>query len=153
MIGRRKLLRQLALILGTTPIIGIAETGAGPHVQVYKSRTCGCCNKWIDHLRAAGFAVEASNVEDVDVYKREHGVPVQLSACHTALVDGYVVEGHVPAEDVIRMLRQKPDIAGIAVPGMPLGSPGMEVPNPVRYETLSFDRDGNTEVFAVHEPD
>ncbi len=152
MIGRRKLLRHMALILGTAPVIGIAKAAAGPVVQVYKSPTCGCCSKWVDHMSAAGFDVQATNVSDVNVYKREHGVPGQLYACHTALVEGYIVEGHVPAEDVIRMLEQKPDIAGIAVPGMPLGSPGMEVPNPVRYETLSFDRNGNIEVFAVHEP-
>jgi hypothetical protein len=125
---------------------------AGPLVQVYKSPTCGCCGKWVDHLRAAGFTVQATNVADVNQYKLEYGVPIQLASCHTAIVEGYIVEGHVPADDVIKMLREKPAIKGIAVPGMPLGSPGMESPNPERYETIAFDADGNTTVFAIHGP-
>ena len=148
---RREFLRLLTVALAGSPLIAWAEN-AGPAVQVYKSATCGCCSKWVEHLRAAGFTVEATNVADVNPYKQEHGVPPQLASCHTALVDGYVVEGHVPADDVIKMLRQRPEIIGIAVPGMPMGSPGMESPNPEYYETITFNAAGPAAVFAVHKP-
>ena len=104
-------------------------------------------------MRDAGFQVQAQNVPDVGVYKREAGLPPKLQSCHTALVDGYVVEGHVPAEDVIRMLREKPDLKGIAVPGMPIGSPGMEGPNPDTYQVVAFDADSNLTVWATHGPE
>lgn len=148
---RRQFLSHLTALLVAGPLVTRAED-TGTLVQVYKSPTCGCCSKWIDHLRAAGFTVQATNVPDVNPYKREYGLPPQLASCHTAIVEGYVVEGHVPADDVIKMLRQKPDIKGIAVPGMPMGSPGMESPNPQRYETIAFDAAGVTTVFAIHEP-
>ena len=92
-----------------------------PLALVYKTPSCGCCNGWIEHLEAAGFEVDARNIRDLMSIKRDAGVPVQLSSCHTALIDGYVVEGHVPIEQVQRMLAERPDIAGIAVPGMPTG--------------------------------
>ena len=151
MYERRQFLLRLTALMLAGPLVARAAD-AGPLVQVYKSPTCGCCGKWVDHLRAAGFTVQATNVADVNQYKLEYGVPVQLASCHTAIVEGYIVEGHVPADDVIKMLREKPAIKGIAVPGMPLGSPGMESPNPERYETIAFDADGNTTVFAIHEP-
>jgi hypothetical protein len=151
MIHRRAFIGQLSVTLVLAPMVSLAES-ANPLVQVYKSRTCSCCNKWIEHLRAAGFKVEASNVPDVAVYKLEYGVPRALSSCHTAIVEGYIVEGHVPADDVIKMLRQKPEIKGIAAPGMPMGSPGMEGPNAVTYDIIAFDADGNTSVFATHTP-
>ena len=149
--SRRVFLAQLSVFVVAGPTMVQAEVAA-PLVQVYKSATCGCCSKWVDHLRAAGFAVEATNVPDVNLYKLEYAVPSRLASCHTALVEGYVVEGHVPADDVIRLLRQRPEILGIAVPGMPLGSPGMESSNPERYETIAFDAAGNQSVFAVHAP-
>ena len=151
MYERRQFLLRLTALMLAGPLVARAAD-AGPLVQVYKSPTCGCCGKWVDHLRAAGFTVQATNVADVNQYKLEYGVPIQLASCHTAIVEGYIVEGHVPADDVIKMLREKPAIKGIAVPGMPLGSPGMESPNPERYETIAFDADGNTTVFAIHEP-
>jgi len=151
MYQRRQFLLRLTALMLAGPLVARAAD-AGPLVQVYKSPTCGCCGKWVDHLRAAGFTVQATNVADVNQYKLEYGVPMQLASCHTAIVEGYIVEGHVPADDVIKMLREKPAIKGIAVPGMPLGSPGMESPNPERYETIAFDADGNTTVFATHEP-
>ena len=151
MYERRQFLLRLTALMLAGPLVARAAD-AGPLVQVYKSPTCGCCGKWVDHLRAAGFTVQATNVADVNQYKLEYGVPMQLASCHTAIVEGYIVEGHVPADDVIKMLREKPAIKGIAVPGMPLGSPGMESPNPERYETIAFDADGNTTVFAIHEP-
>ncbi|MDJ0851375.1 MAG: DUF411 domain-containing protein [Myxococcota bacterium] len=121
-------------------------------VQVYKSPTCGCCGKWIDHLEANGFEVEARDVKHVAPIKRAHGVPVKLASCHTALVEGYVIEGHVPAEDVVRLLAERPAVAGLAVPDMPIGSPGMEGPNPEPYRVFSFDGQGRTEVYSSHAP-
>ena len=103
-------------------------------------------------MREAGFDVTATNVGDVGVYKERYGLPLQLASCHTAVVSGYVVEGHVPATDVKRMLAEQPDIVGIAAPGMPLGSPGMESPRPEAYDVVAFDADGNTTVFASHVP-
>ena len=148
---RRQFISQLTALLVAAPLAARAAV-TGPVVQVYKSATCGCCSKWADHMRAAGFVVNATNVPDVNQYKLKYGVPPQLASCHTAIVEDYIVEGHVPADDVIKMLRQKPAIKGIAVPGMPMGSPGMESPNPERFETIAFTADGLTSVFAVHEP-
>ena len=99
---------------------------------------------------AAGFEVEATNVSNMNAVKREVGLPPALASCHTAIVAGYVVEGHVPAEDVIRMLQTRPEISGLAVPGMPLGSPGMESPTPEAYDVLAFQKDGTIEVFQHH---
>ena len=121
-------------------------------ITVYKSPTCGCCVKWIDHLEAGGLAVEAIDVADMARIKKENGVPGSLASCHTALIDGYVIEGHVPVEDVIRLLEERPDVAGLAVPKMPIGSPGMEGPNPVPYDVLAFTKQGSTHTYASHGP-
>jgi hypothetical protein len=130
----------------------IAKTAgaARPAVTVYKSPTCGCCAQWVAHVRAGGFPVTPEDRDDLAPIKRQHGVPSALQSCHTALVDGYVIEGHVPADLIDRLLRERPTIAGIAVPGMPIGSPGMEVPGraPERYQVLTFDATGRTTVFA-----
>ena len=121
-------------------------------VRVYKSPTCGCCADWVDHLREAGFRVEVSDREDVTRAKVELGVPPSLGSCHTAVVDGYVVEGHVPAEDIRRLLAERPDVVGLAVPGMPAGSPGMELPGGRTdpYDVVAFDPAGATSVFSSH---
>lgn len=103
-----------------------AADGAEPRVVVYKSPDCGCCANWVEHLRSSGFVVDARNVPDIDAVKLLAGVPEDLAACHTATIAGYVVEGHVPARDIRRLLEEKPAANGIAVPGMPAGSPGME---------------------------
>lgn len=123
-----------------------------PAVVVYKSPLCGCCAKWVDHMRASGFAVTVHDTADVTPVKAAHGVTEQLASCHTALVGGYVVEGHVPAEDVQRLLREHPAIAGLAAPGMPMGSPGMEMPGMSgdRYDVVAFERSGATRIFASH---
>jgi len=123
-----------------------------PSVLVYKTPTCGCCNGWIEHLEAAGFTVDARNISDIMSVKRDGGVPVQMSSCHTAIVDGYVVEGHVPADQVKRLLAERPDVAGIAVPGMPVGSPGMEGAGAQPYQVLSFTHDGTAAVYAEIDP-
>ncbi len=119
-------------------------------VAVYRSPTCGCCSKWADHLESAGFRVQSHEVPDIHAIKRKYGVPQALSACHTALVGGYVIEGHVPASDIRRLLRERPPIVGLAVPGMPRGSPGMEAPIAESYEVLGFDREGRTSIFSRH---
>jgi hypothetical protein len=123
-------------------------------IQVYKTPTCGCCSKWIDHLEDAGFDVEATDLPDLTALKAENGITRSLSSCHTAMVGGYVVEGHVPADDIRRMLTERPPIAGLTVPGMPMGSPGMEHPDPHRheaFEVLAFSAEGTT-VYASHAP-
>ncbi len=123
-----------------------------PTILVYKTPSCSCCNGWVEHLRAAGFTVDARNVTDLMSVKRDAGVPVAMSSCHTALVDGYVVEGHVPVEQLTRLLEERPEIAGIGVVGMPIGSPGMEGPNASPYQVLSFDHQGRAAVFAEIDP-
>jgi hypothetical protein len=139
----------LALALAWAASIWIAAQAPKPQMTVYKSPTCGCCSKWVEHMQANGFEVKAVNVDDLDKVKRDHGVPASTQSCHTGLVNGYVVEGHVPADAVLKMLKEKPAIAGIAVPGMPMGSPGMEVPGGAKdpYNVVSFDKSGKTAVY------
>lgn len=121
-----------------------------PLVVVYKSPTCGCCAKWVDHMRAAGFRLEVHDTDNVNAIKTQHGVTRDLQSCHTALVDGYVLEGHVPAEVIRRFLAERPMFAGLAVPGMPMGSPGMEGGRKDRYDVVAFRRDGTKEVYSSH---
>lgn len=128
----------------------LSGAAAAVDIAVYKSPTCGCCSKWVRHLEANGFTVKAYDVQDVNAYKERFGVPVTLGACHTAMVEGYVVEGHVPAQDVKKLLAERPKVKGIAVAGMPSGSPGMESPTPERYEVQSFDAAGEIKTFARH---
>jgi hypothetical protein len=146
---------------GAGPDAARAEGGAQPSpaaaaadlqsekLVVYKSPTCGCCGAWVEHVQEAGFAVEVHDVMNVQPVKEEHGLPAHLGSCHTTLVGGYVVEGHVPAEVIRRLLAERPEIAGIAVPGMPMGSPGMEVPSGRTdpYDVIAFTRDGQVSVF------
>ena len=123
---------------------------AAPVMTVYKTPTCGCCKSWVEHVQAHGYRVAVRDTADVGPVKAMLGVPRQLGSCHTAVIGGYVVEGHVPAELIDKLLRERPRIAGIAVPGMPVGSPGMEVPGrtPDHYDVLSFDRAGKVAVYA-----
>lgn len=121
-----------------------------PIITVYKDPSCGCCKNWIAYLIKHGYRVDAKDAPNMPEIKHSLGVPDGLTACHTAVVNGYLIEGHVPAEDIDRLLAQKPTIAGIAVPGMPMGSPGMDGPRSERYQVLSFDKAGKTKVFASH---
>ena len=123
-----------------------------PDVLVYKSPTCTCCTKWAAHLEEHGFSVATKDESNMSKIKKELGVPLDKSSCHTAVVDGYIIEGHVPAEDVLELLKTRPPVAGLTVPGMPLGSPGMEAPQSQKYVVYSFDTEGNTEAFAEHGP-
>lgn len=143
--------RKVLTVLVLLSFAGVAAAEF-PEVHVYKSPTCGCCSKWITHLQDNGFSVTATDVPDVQVVKAENGLPEHLASCHTAFVGGYLIEGHVPAADIARLLAEKPKVSGLAVPRMPIGSPGMEGPNPERYHVLSFDSTGKTEVFATHGP-
>ena len=126
--------------------------GAGATVEVFKSVTCGCCSKWVEHLTAHGFNVRTTDTEALDDLKAKHQIPRPVRSCHTALVGGYVVEGHVPAADVQRLLKERPAVAGIAVPGMPIGSPGMEVPGmkAQAFDVIAFTKQGTTRIFASH---
>ena len=123
-----------------------------PELIVYKTPYCGCCEGWVTHMRRAGYPTQVVELEDLAPIRERHGVPFPLSSCHTAVVDGYVVEGHVPPADVERLLRERPKALGIIVPGMPLGSPGMESPKGEReaYDTLLLLEDGQTQVFVRH---
>lgn len=123
---------------------------AADAVDVYKSPYCGCCEKWVEHLQQAGFAVRTHDVNDVPAARQRLGMPERLGSCHTAKVAGYVVEGHVPAADIQRLLKEKPQAVGLAVPSMPPGSPGMESPKPVAYNTLLVRTGGEITVFAKH---
>ena len=120
-------------------------------VTVFKDPNCGCCKEWIEHLRKHAFKVIAKDTSDVATIKRTARVPERVQSCHTAFVNGYVIEGHVPAADIQRLLSEKPTIAGLAVGGMPVGSPGMEVGSRKDpYDVVAFSRDGSTRVFAKH---
>ena len=120
----------------------------GDAITVYRSRTCGCCGKWVQHLKDAGFKVTEHIVEDMANAPGRNRVPEKLRSCHIASIGRYVVEGHVPADVVKDMMKKRPEIEGIAVPGMPLGSPGMESPNPQPYDVVAWTKAGKTSVFA-----
>ena len=117
-------------------------------IKVYKDPGCGCCKAWVQHLEENGFKVEVVDMPDLSAVKAKYGVTQELQACHTAIVGDYTVEGHVPADLILKMLKEKPAIAGLAVPGMPMGSPGMEGASKERYDVLTFDRAGHTTVYA-----
>jgi len=148
----RKLL-LLGAVVALVGVVGFGLTGNTSDAQsvvVFKTPTCGCCGKWVDHLREAGFEVEVRDMDNLAGIKAQYGVPQPVRTCHTALVDGYVVEGHVPAAFVTRLLEERPDVAGIAVPGMPVGSPGMEVAGTpgAAYDVIAFNGSGDTSVFG-----
>lgn len=119
-------------------------------VEVYKNPSCGCCGKWVEHMQKAGFTVRVHEVTDLAPIREKLGMPERYASCHTARVGGYLVEGHVPAADVKRLLKEKPKAIGIAVPGMPPGSPGMESPHPVAYNTLLVHSASESTIFAKH---
>jgi hypothetical protein len=141
-------------ILAMTLTSAVApSTNAGPKkptITVYKDPSCGCCKNWIEHLIKHGYRVDAKDTPAMADIKRTLGVPEALTACHTAVVNGYLIEGHVPAADIAKLLEEKPKVAGLAVPGMPMGSPGMEGPRRQHYQVLSFDKSGKTKVFASY---
>ena len=146
-------------------IVAIVLTAAGgaqtqprsQAVEVFKSPTCGCCSKWVEHMKKAGYTVRVTDIDATELQKlkAKYGVPQSAASCHTARVGGYTLEGHIPASQINRLLGEKRKVAGLAVPGMPVGSPGMEVPGVKGqpYDVLSFDRSGRTAVFSTVKPD
>lgn len=147
---RSLLFLALAMLWG---VPAIANDGAMPTIEVWKSATCQCCGNWVKHLEANGFAVKVNATEPGALarLKREAGIGDKLASCHTAKIDGYVIEGHVPGTDIKRLVAEHPDAVGLAVPGMPVGSPGMEQGAETEpYDVLLIKKDGTTEVFASH---
>ncbi len=121
-------------------------------MTVYRSPSCSCCGKWSEHVEANQFNIKTIITDDMQAIKAKYGIPDKLASCHTALVNGYVIEGHVPANDIKKLLQLKPDVAGISAPRMPLGSPGMETEGQKQaYQVISFDKQGKMTVFAEHE--
>jgi len=151
---KRMLRNTMALVVAGTVItvasafIGVKPATKPVAIKVYKTPECGCCKAWVKHLRANGFVVETMDMPDLSLVKQKYGVKPALQSCHTAVVNGYVIEGHVPADLITRMLKERPAIAGLAVPGMPSGSPGMEGALKQQYEVLTFDRAGHSRVYA-----
>lgn len=145
----KSLLSALMLVSGMAT--AAEDVAADKEMTVYRSPTCGCCGKWIAHVKQNHFAIKDIVSDDMQAIKQKFGVPEKLASCHTAIVDGYVVEGHVPAADIEKLLQTKPDVVGISAPGMPMGSPGMEMGGKQDdYAVVSFDKAGNVQVFSEH---
>lgn len=134
---------SLAVALG----VPVAALAAAPVIDVFKSESCGCCSAWVEHLKANGFATRVANVDNPSDYRERGGIPNQLGSCHTGMVQGYAIEGHVPASDIKRLLNEKPKAKGLAVPAMPLGSPGMEGPRKDPFDVLLVNANGSTRVY------
>ncbi len=142
----------IAVVLATTAAASVAlvPKSFAEEIAVYKAPWCGCCEAWADHLRESGFSVTVTEIDDLASLKAQQSVPTALQSCHTAVVDGYTIEGHVPASDIARLLAERPDAAGLAVPGMPIGSPGMEQGDRRDpYAVILFGEDGES-VFSRH---
>lgn len=147
--------RRALLAAGVGAVTAAACAPGRPQpteLTVYKTPSCGCCTGWVNHMRGAGFEARVRELPDLSSIRSARGVPETLASCHTAVIGGYVLEGHVPAGDVRKLLAERPDAVGLAVPAMPLGSPGMETPDGQRepYETLLILRGGGARVFARH---
>ena len=154
-INRRTLAIVLMFVTGFVYAVSAQQKAAPaalPKVTVYKTSSCGCCKLWVDHMKASGFDVQAMDVSSADVraVSKAAGLKDEDTSCHTAKVGNYTVEGHVPAADIKRMLQEKPAIAGIAAPGMPQGSPGMEQGTKEPYDVIAFTKDGKSTVYAKH---
>jgi hypothetical protein len=150
--------RQIVLGLLATPLAasipGLAFAAAKPAIHVAKTATCGCCHLWVEHLENEGFEVTAENmaIGQLSQFKTSHGITPDLASCHTGRIADYTVEGHVPAREIKRLIAEKPDAIGLTVPGMPLGSPGMDYgPKREPYEVLLIQKDGSTKVFAKYD--
>lgn len=149
----------LAFVVSATAatlLVAPPAASAQPEMEVYVAPTCGCCGQWVEYIENEGFAVTVHEVDRarLNAIKEDAGLDWGLASCHTAFVDGYVVEGHVPAREIRRLLDERPDVVGISVPGMPIGSPGMEMGNRRDpYDVLAFDASGNSEVFARYHQD
>lgn len=142
---KRNLLLKAAIVGILSANLAVAA--ANPVIQVYKSESCGCCSEWVKHLEKNGFTVKAQNVANPSDYRTKFGMPDELGSCHTGLIEGYALEGHVPAKEIKRLIAEKPKAKGLAVPAMPLGSPGMEGPRNDPYDVLLVKADGNYSVY------
>ena len=143
--------RTIGSILSLTFILCLQVQAAAPEVKVFKTPTCGCCGKWVEHLKANGFTPVVTDVPSTAEYRRQYGVPEKLKSCHTAVVNGHPIEGHVPAEDIHRLLKTGKKGTGLAVPGMPMGSPGMEQgERHDAYSVVLFDPEGRTSVYQKY---
>lgn len=145
---KRYFVQSSIAVLAALPL---AASAAGPVIEVYKTATCGCCKEWIRHLEANGFTVKATDVSSPGDYREKFGIPTQYGSCHSARVQGYAVEGHVPAAEIKRMLAEKPKARGLAVPAMPMGSPGMEGPRKDPYDVFLVKDDGKASVYKHYE--
>ncbi|MBX7496243.1 DUF411 domain-containing protein [Qipengyuania sp. 6B39] len=144
-------LRSLSL-MAPLALIACAQAASASTIDVVKTPWCGCCSAWIERMQAAGFTLSVRDVEDTTPIAEAAGVPANLRSCHTATVEGYAIEGHVPAEDIRRLLEERPDAVGLSVPGMPIGSPGMEAKGRSdTYQTVLIMRDGKHKVWATHQ--
>ena len=130
--------------------ISSPSQSSGPLITVFKTPTCGCCGKWVEHLKANGFTVKVQEVNDTSAYERQYRVPRSMVSCHTAVVNGYTIEGHVPAEEIKRLLSERPRVVGLAVPGMPVGSPGMDAAHSDAYSVFVFDESGHSSIYAPY---
>ena len=145
------LTRKLFRMIAPLALLASAESAVAATLVVTKTAYCGCCKAWVERMKAAGFTVEVKDVADVTPTARKLGVPDDLRSCHTAQIGGFAIEGHVPAEDIKRLLAEHPKAAGLAIPGMVMGTPGMEHgDHKMPFEVILFDRAGKTKVFAVH---
>ena len=148
---RVKTIFMLAVINVLAGTVVLANDDITKDIVVYKNPECGCCSKWVSYLESHGYNVTIEDTRDVYAQKKRLGVPEKLAACHTAVIDGYVVEGHVTHRDIKRLLLFRPDVTGISVPGMPIGTPGMERGDSKQpYNVMSFDKQGKVEVFVKH---
>lgn len=151
MMKLKLLLAAAAVALIPVYLVSTSDVASGETVEVFKDANCGCCNGWIDHMRSAGFSVAATDIAPaaMSTRKAEAGISHEHASCHTAFVDGYVVEGHVPAGDVRRLLAEHPDAIGLTAPGMPPSSPGMDIGSEP-YDVLLIKPDGTSDVWAKH---
>ncbi len=142
--------RNILVAITSLVVLAISSPSqsAGPLVTVFKNPSCGCCGKWVEHLRANGFTVKVQEVNDTSAYEKQYRVPRSMVSCHTAVVNSYTIEGHVPAAEIKRLLSERPKAVGLAVPGMPVGSPGMEAAHSDAYSVFVFDESGQSSIYA-----
>jgi hypothetical protein len=146
---KKRFLLQAAI----TGLLGvhIVASAASPVVDVYKSAYCGCCADWVKHMESSGFTVKTQNVANPSDYREKYGIPQEFGSCHTAVVQGYALEGHVPATEIKRLLSEKPKAKGLAAPGMPMGSPGMEGAHKHPYDVMLVQSNGQTSVYKHYD--
>ena len=144
---KRRTILAAAAGLSTLAVLPTRAASSWPAIDVFKSATCGCCKAWVEHLKAAGFDVRVTDVDDTTAARKRLGMPDAFGSCHTGSVGGYALEGHVPAADIQRLLKERPKVRGIAVAGMPLGSPGMEAERSQAYNVVLFDAAGKSTIY------